>query len=306
MNDSISKFLELAKSGLIEDLLNRRSTLNLPFPTAGGKVCWDTVECNGWKLQTNVFFGNWRILDRNNIRRAWGANDEQLQALLSDRTTSVLANYCEDGYSFADYPAAGKSAGTVVLLHGWGVRGHSMDKLAKMLSSEGFDVLSYDYPTSAHSIKEHARIFLKLFRKKAVQGKLFVLTHSMGGLILRMAMSEMTETECRQISAIVMLGPPNCGSLLALIGKNELIRTFNASLGDMAPNAESLNIRAPRYLPPTGIIAGAFDGKVAFADTALPDGIPCQRITVDCTHPGLRNPLHTGSAILNFFHRKTF
>ena len=54
----------------IEDL---PSLPNIPFPTMGGKVFWnDLVEVNGWRVQKNDITGHCRILDSDDVRRAWG------------------------------------------------------------------------------------------------------------------------------------------------------------------------------------------------------------------------------------------
>jgi hypothetical protein len=181
-----------------------------------------------------------------------------------------------------------------------------MAEQAEMLNHHGYTVLNYDYPSSEKHIEQHAEIFLSRFRNEQLQGRIHFLTHSMGGLILRHALAKMTEDECRMIDSIVMLGPPNKGSLLALIGEVDLVKLFNASLGDMVPGARTLQIPKPIYLPPVGIIAGTSDGKVALENTGLPDGLPFQRITVNCTHPGLRDPGNTGKAIIHFMKHKTF
>ena len=47
--------------------------LNIPFPTAGGKVFWEDLDHVGdFKLQKNVFTHHCRILNEKNIRVAWG------------------------------------------------------------------------------------------------------------------------------------------------------------------------------------------------------------------------------------------
>lgn len=205
--------------------------------------------------------------------------------------------------SFFRYPGG---EDTAVLIHGWGVRAGAMEPLAKMLNAAGFTVLNYDYPTSKAHIAEHGKRFLELFREERFPGKLFFLTHSMGGLVLRYALAEMTEAECRKIDAVVMLGPPNRGSRLAVPGRFRGAAKINASLGDMAPGAKALEIPPPVFLPVVGIIAGNFDGKVKPADTALPDGFPFEFCRVACTHPGLRRPVNTGTPILNFFRNRKF
>ena len=134
------------------------------------------------------------------------------------------------------------------------------------------------------------------------------VTHSMGGILLRATMARMNEAECRRVEAIVMLGPPNRGSVLAYSGTSRAARGINASLADMTPSPDSYvrNIPPPPYLPPVGVVAGKYDGKVALSSTLLPDGQPCERVIVPCTHPGLRDPKYTLDPILRFFRSKSF
>ena len=137
---------------------------------------------------------------------------------------------------------------------------------------------------------------------------MYFVTHSMGGILLRAALARMTEAECRRIEAVVMLGPPNRGSVLAYFGDSRAARGINASLGDMTPSPDSYvrNIPPPAFLPPVGVVAGRYDGKVTPGSTLLPDGQPCSRTIVPCTHPGLRNPRYTLAPILSFLRSKSF
>ena len=116
-------------------------------------------------------------------------------------------------------------------------------------------------------------------------------------------MACMTAAECRRITAIVMLGPPNRGARLAYIGKIPGVKGINASLQDMTPDASSFvaMIPAPVWLPPVGIIAGRHDGKVALESTLLPEPLPCQRVIVNCMHPGLRDPSNVIRHVIWFF-----
>ena len=57
--------------GLLSILDMELSLPNIPMPTAGGEVFWNTiVQCNGWKLQQNMITHHARILDDNNFRIA--------------------------------------------------------------------------------------------------------------------------------------------------------------------------------------------------------------------------------------------
>jgi len=238
-----------------------------------------------------------------------------LRSVNSSSMSNVLTNYFEHGYRFHKLESVPSSCRrktkAVFLIHGWGVRAVAMGRLASALADEGFTVYNYDYPTSKRNIREHSEVFLSLYRSILDAEKpsdVFFVTHSMGGILLRAALAQMDESECRRIEAVVMLGPPNRGSVLAYLGKGRGARGINASLADMTPEADSYvrNIPPPPFLPPVGIVAGKYDGKVALSSTLLPDGQPCRRTIVPCTHPGLRNPKYTLGPILSFFTSKTF
>ncbi|MDS3861250.1 hypothetical protein RIF25_10570 [Thermosynechococcaceae cyanobacterium BACA0444] len=54
---------------------------NIPMPTMGGYVFWtDLGNIHGWRLQRNNVFGNYRILDPENVRRAWGGESAMIRA----------------------------------------------------------------------------------------------------------------------------------------------------------------------------------------------------------------------------------
>ena len=61
-HDKISEFLE-----------SLGDMPNMETGTMGGKVFWNTLaEINGWKLQQNKILKNCRLIDPNNVRKAWG------------------------------------------------------------------------------------------------------------------------------------------------------------------------------------------------------------------------------------------
>ena len=306
------RFIEAAAAGELPLLLEGNATFNVEFPTMGGDVFWETWESGGWKLQVNKISGWWRILNSKDIRVARGTSIRQLEALLGNRPSSVLGNYMDKGCRFSRMEAPRPSGRSVILIHGWGVRAISMQKLAHALVQQGFDTYNYDYPTSECNLESHCQTFLVKYREllaKLPEGEqIHFLTHSMGGLVLRGAMAAMTEAECRRIRAIVMLGPPNRGSGLAYFGEIPGVSAINASLQDMTPSESSFvsMIPDPAWLPPVGIIAGRYDGKVAKENTLLPDRLPCEHVIVPCTHPGLRNPANVMAHVLEFYDDLSF
>lgn len=66
--------------GKLCDLLG--SMPNIDFPTMGGHFFWDTIaESGGWKLQKNKLTDHCRLLDPNNVRKAWGSEIAMMSAL---------------------------------------------------------------------------------------------------------------------------------------------------------------------------------------------------------------------------------
>src|SRR5687767_9210321 len=57
-----------------------KGVLNVSSPTFGGKQFWnDELVFHDWRVQRNVISGHCRLLDDQNVRRAWGEFDECLQ-----------------------------------------------------------------------------------------------------------------------------------------------------------------------------------------------------------------------------------
>lgn len=85
--------------------------------------------------------------------------------------------------------------------------------IASHLKREGYRCYGYDYPTRIRRMDHHGKELadrLLLWPEKRFD----VVTHSMGGLILRKALSRAPELQER-IGRIVMIAPPNQGSDLA-------------------------------------------------------------------------------------------
>ncbi len=75
----VSLFKTLANAG---DALKGLSMPNIPLRTNGGKVFWNELaNVNGWRLQKNMVWGTCRIIDPDNIRRAWGGEEAMTKAL---------------------------------------------------------------------------------------------------------------------------------------------------------------------------------------------------------------------------------
>ena len=68
-------------------LIRKFSLPNINFPTMGGILFWnDLARCNGWRMQQNTITQHIRILDPDNVRRAWGGIDamEEIFGLMAN------------------------------------------------------------------------------------------------------------------------------------------------------------------------------------------------------------------------------
>lgn len=100
----------------------------------------------------------------------------------------------------------------VVLLHGLARTSNSMDEMASFLSDQGYHVINIDYPSRKHQISELADIVrAEIILKTTDTEKIHVITHSLGGIILRYIQKY---EPLSNIGRVVMLAPPNHGSEL--------------------------------------------------------------------------------------------
>jgi len=119
----------------------------------------------------------------------------------------------------------------------------------------------------------------------AAHGPLDVVTHSLGGIVLRAALADGWVAP-EMLRRVVMLAPPNSGSELAdLLARTRLFRLL---LGPVGPELRTDGAGVPAGLPPVpfalGVIigqrggnplfarafAGPNDGKVSVARAAVP------------------------------------
>jgi triacylglycerol lipase len=185
----------------------------------------------------------------------------------------------------------------LVLLHGIARTRHSLWPVAHEGSARGYTVASIGYPWRTGSIEELASIVAKRIADKVPGGQFDIVTHSMGGIILRVAAARGL-IPVERVHRAVMLAPPSQGSELAEILRHQ--RLFKWIFG---PAGQQLGIgteSAPMALPPLpfecGVIAGRrtlvplaerifdgpTDGRVSVARTRA-DGM-ADFIIVDRAH----------------------
>jgi len=198
-------------------------------------------------------------------------------------------------------PAPPAPPATVVLVHGLGRTPRAMRPLERAARARGYRVINVGYASRAADVPAHATALAARIRRDVPAGPMFVVTHSLGGIVLRQAVAS-GELPAARVTRAVMLAPPSQGSeiadvfwhrpLLRHVGRH-MLGPSGASLGT---SPETLVRRLPPVPFEVGVIAGTRslnpvfswlipgpdDGKVSVARAAVP-GMR-ELVTVPRTH----------------------
>ncbi len=128
------------------------------------------------------------------------------------------------------FPAQGKKGKTqreekesplLVFIHGLFLSGHVFYPMARHLAAQGWEGVVYDYPTRLKNARGHgedlARFLDGLSEKENGRNnrRIVLVTHSLGGIVVRAA-SELWNSQTENaIWKILMIVPPNRGSDMA-------------------------------------------------------------------------------------------
>ncbi|MFK7886414.1 MAG: esterase/lipase family protein [Gammaproteobacteria bacterium] len=177
-----------------------------------------------------------------------------MMRLLTLLCSSLLVACASPKVSFEGSREA--AADTVVLLHGLGRGSGSMRALATLLGNDGYRVCSIDYASTRHGPPELVRQVTAAINDCAPeQGSMHVVTHSLGGILLR---AWARENPGQLTGRAVMLAPPNRGSELSdVVGHSGLLRAVLGPTGaDLGTNPFSFPNRLGPARFPVGVIAG--------------------------------------------------
>ena len=198
----------------------------------------------------------------------------------------------------------------IIFVHGLFRSYWSMYWLSRFFRKKGYDVYLYDYPSIRHNLKTHIEDFHHFLNEciqKHPHQKFHIVTHSMGGIITRGAVTKLHLEQYQQIDTIVMLVPPNQGSpyaqkLLQWIPKlPNLIKPLHDISSD-----ERAHIHTLDHLnhPKIGIIAAKYDRKSPLTHVHLPTQRDLMVITT--THTLIIDMPQTKRAILQFIETGSF
>lgn len=177
---------------------------NIHFKTLGGLQVWTDFRWRiGFRLQQHATTGHWRLLDQDNVRRAWGTKQHCLEKLEHARPKN---------------PNSGRHY--ILLAHGLMRTSRSMLPLERYLTTKEFDhVIRFSYASSRKSIDDHASALQELLADLPADCRISFVGHSMGNIVVRRMLGELTDNDPHGLlvrcNAMVMLGPPNQGAAIA-------------------------------------------------------------------------------------------
>ena len=128
----------------------------------------------------------------------------------------------------------------VVLVHGFGSRATSLQPLATELADAGYAVATFQYDCrlgvrgAAQSLVDHLTT-----QEKFDPAPVSIVTHSMGGLVVRWAL-EQTDWTPTNVQRLIMIAPPNGGSAIATLSAQSLV--------DRSGDSESLTPKAKQQI----------------------------------------------------------
>lgn len=208
----------------------------------------------------------------------------------------------------------------VILVHGLARSPNTMEPMALTLQDAGYQTTILSYPSRHQSIRnladEHLAPAIQDCRKKGAS-KIHLVTHSLGGIIVR---DYLSRHKVKELGRVVMLAPPNQGSeVVDRIGHWKTFKAINGPAGGQLGTAKSSPPKALGPVTyPVGIIAGdrsinpinscmikgSDDGKVSIENTKV-EGMT-DHIVLHRTHPMIMKRQETITLTIRFLQLGQF
>lgn len=273
--------------------------VNLALPTLGGRLVWsDELIHAGWRIQRNVYSGHHRLLDANDVRRAWGSYRQCEKAFAAFRRQRHLR------------PA---STHMVLLIHGLGRSRHSFGDLAERLAAAGYDAEGINYPSFHQGVEASADQLERVLDRLVGTERISFVTHSLGSLVLRAALARPDAAWRARIAlgGAVLVAPPSQGSAVAALLAE--LPPYHWLLGDAGAALTPAAVAAmPGLEIPFAVIAGGLgdgkgfnpliagddDGTLAVAETRLAGS--ADFLLLPGRHSFIQARSDTASAVLSF------
>ncbi|NGX61294.1 MAG: hypothetical protein K940chlam9_00777 [Chlamydiae bacterium] len=194
-------------------------------------------------------------------------------------------------FIFAQFASLDAQEGSVICLHGFFRSYKCMIPMGNAFREEGYHVYLWDYPSRRETIEGHAQDLVKIMQmiaKERPGEPIHFVSHSMGGLIVRAAVSHPHCPPEGKMGKAILLAPPNQGASLArkakqlrgarfFFGKKAGEQLMNYSpeemlaIGDFPSSMDVMVIAGTKHGPFLGkFFDEPNDGKVAVSETYLP------------------------------------
>lgn len=137
-----------------------------------------------------------------------------------------------------------------------------MRHIAPFARKRGYRVLSYSYKARQYSIRDHARALHRFLEAHHCEDdNLYFIGHSLGSIIVRFYIDMIEDQRKLTRIRMVMLGPPNHGSLVAkkLLPYRFVRERFGAPFDELAEGS----FPPLKSGPTIGIIAGVLSNTFA-------------------------------------------
>lgn len=175
----------------------------------------------GWRIQRHFYEGTSRLVDARGFLRARG---------------SYVACKAAFDYLRKVEHVQPKSRHLVLLLHGLGSKPSTMQTLRVAIERDGFEAETVTYPTTEQGVVPNADGVEKLLLNLEGYEDVAIVSHSLGGLITRAALSRLSFAYLPvPVKTVVMLGTPNQGAVLASALRPLARAAVTASANDLLP-----------------------------------------------------------------------
>jgi pimeloyl-ACP methyl ester carboxylesterase len=191
----------------------------------------------------------------------------------------------------------------VILIHGLAANRVIMAPMARALKAGLGRILNWGYSSLWSPIERHGRTLANVLRQmdETHAGRIHLVTHSMGGIIARVALGEFRP---QRLGRMVMVAPPNRGSRVAAKLAPWLGRIC-PPLVQLADCDNSFVCKLPPpEVPELGVIAAATDYLVHAESTRL--GCETDHITLPGLHSSLLFQRETADQVRYFLEHGRF
>jgi pimeloyl-ACP methyl ester carboxylesterase len=191
----------------------------------------------------------------------------------------------------------------VVLVHGLASHSILLAPLARALAAHFAHVTSWNYRSLWFRIERHGRALARHLRQvdRSGTGRIHLVTHSMGGIIGRLALEEYLP---ERFGRFLMIAPPNRGSHMATRFAPYLGRIC-PPLAQLADHASSFVCSLPQpKVSELGVIAAARDALVRESHTRL--GCEVDHIVLPGRHSSLLWKQATAEQVRHFLEHGRF